>query len=748
MISGSTFRLTLLLIVLPNLYSFSQSTYTWRGANNGSWAVSTNWSPTRTTPASNDLMVFNTGTTLTISAVPTQAIGSLTISNNSNITFNGTGGTLTIGDQTGDDIVIVVSSSLTLGTSGNITLANNATSNIGGTLTINAGRTYNTNGTTVVTTVAGSIINLGTVTSTTATNLVFSSGSKYQHSQNGGAIPTATWNLSSTCLITGTTTTIPTNTGQSFGNFTWNCTSQTAASTPAAVYNIQGNLTVQSTGTAAGPGQFRMGNGTNNVLGNYSQTDGTVRIGSNTARTLIVGGNLSLTGGTLLMSSGTAVGTLNVAGNFSHTAGTITETGTGSGNIVFNGIGNQTYTGGGTLSNTINFTLNNAAGLTLNSSVSFPAALTLTIGNITTGSNVLTLGTDISNRGSLTRTSGTIIGNFKRWFATSTISNVLFPIGTMSKYRPANISFTSAIAVAGSLTAAFIPVDPGSAGLPLNDGGTSIVNVGAEGYWSINSGDGLSGGIYSLDLTADGFNGVTNVSTLRLIKRATDGNWILQGSNSPGTGTTSTPVVHRTGMSGFSEFGVGGANDNPLPVELSSFSAIIKNGEVILKWRTDTEVNNYGFEVHKSEINSPKSEWTQIGFVQGNGNSNSPKEYSFIDEKVKTGKYSYRLKQIDTDGNFEYSKIIEVNIELPAEYELSQNYPNPFNPSTTIRFTIPEPGNVKLIVYNIIGEQIYELMNEYKEAGGHTISFNASGLNSGIYIYKLESNGHVETKKK
>ena len=319
--------LSILLLTFPfNLSLLAQTTYTWRGANNGSWALATNWSPTRTTPASNDLMVFNTGTTLTITAVPAQTIGRLTISNNSNITLNGTGGTLTIDNQTGDDLAITTGSSLTLGTSGNITLANSATSNIGGTLTINAGRTYNTNGTTVVTTVAGSIINLGTVTSTTATKLIFASSSTYQHSQNGGAIPTATWNLSSTCLITGTTTTIPTNTGQSFGNFNWNCTNQTVASTPAAVFNIQGNLTVQSTGNTAITGQFRMGNGTNNVLGNYSQTGGTVRISSNTARTLIVGGNLSLTGGTLLMSSGSAIGTLNVAGNFSHTAGTITET--------------------------------------------------------------------------------------------------------------------------------------------------------------------------------------------------------------------------------------------------------------------------------------------------------------------------------------------------------------------------------------------------------------------------------------
>ena len=158
----------------------------------------------------------------------------------------------------------------------------------------------------------------------------------------------------------------------------------------------------------------------------------------------------------------------------------------------------------------------------------------------------------------------------------------------------------------------------------------------------------------------------------------------MQGSRSDGTGTTTTPVVHRTGMSGFSEFGVGGASDNPLPVELSSFSASIIGSAVKLNWRTETEVNNYGFEIQKSQMSNVKSqtEWETIGFVEGYGNSNSPKDYSFTDASVVSGTYSYRLKQIDIDGQFEYSKIIEVNLGAPKKYELAQNFPNPFNPNT------------------------------------------------------------------
>jgi hypothetical protein len=136
-----------------------------------------------------------------------------------------------------------------------------------------------------------------------------------------------------------------------------------------------------------------------------------------------------------------------------------------------------------------------------------------------------------------------------------------------------------------------------------------------------------------------------------------------------------------------------------------------------------------------------------IGFVQGNGNSNSPKDYSFVDKNISGGKYSYRLKQIDTDGQFEYSKVIEVDLGSPAKYELSQNYPNPFNPVTTIRFMLPQPGKVRLILYNTLGEKAAELVNEFKDAGVHTINFNASELNSGVYIYKLESNGFAQARK-
>jgi len=194
---------------------------------------------------------------------------------------------------------------------------------------------------------------------------------------------------------------------------------------------------------------------------------------------------------------------------------------------------------------------------------------------------------------------------------------------------------------------------------------------------------------------------------------------------------------------------VGAEEANPLPVELSTFSASIIGSTVNLQWMTETEVNNYGFEIERKagSRSSEAGNFKKIGFVEGNGNSNSPKYYSFEDNNLTAGKYSYRLKQIDTDGQFEYSKVIEVELGAPMKYELTQNYPNPFNPTTTIQFSLPESGNVKLTVYNILGEQVAELVNENKEAGVHTINFNASELNSGLYIYKLTAGNFSDVKK-
>jgi len=184
--------------------------------------------------------------------------------------------------------------------------------------------------------------------------------------------------------------------------------------------------------------------------------------------------------------------------------------------------------------------------------------------------------------------------------------------------------------------------------------------------------------------------------------------------------------------------------ENILPVELSSFSAASKNNGVALSWTTATEINNAGFEIERK---SEKSDWNKIAFVDGKGTTSSVQNYTFFDGNLTAGKYQYRLKQIDFDGSFEYSNVVEVIVNTPSKFELSQNYPNPFNPSTKISFSLPQTGHVSLKVYNALGQEVAQLINGVKEAGIHTIEFNAGNLNSGIYFYKLESGNLNQVKK-
>ncbi len=187
---------------------------------------------------------------------------------------------------------------------------------------------------------------------------------------------------------------------------------------------------------------------------------------------------------------------------------------------------------------------------------------------------------------------------------------------------------------------------------------------------------------------------------------------------------------------------------NPLPVELSSFSAVQIGSDVLLKWRTETEVNNFGFDVERaSDLNGSVQQWNKIGFVEGNGNSNSPKDYSFRDVPKIGSKYYYRLKQIDSDGQIKYSNVISIDIKMPNEYAIYQNYPNPFNPATSITYSLPSDGMVSLKIYDMLGGEVITLINENQKAGVYTIPFNGRDLSSGIYICKMSADKFVSSIK-
>jgi len=181
-----------------------------------------------------------------------------------------------------------------------------------------------------------------------------------------------------------------------------------------------------------------------------------------------------------------------------------------------------------------------------------------------------------------------------------------------------------------------------------------------------------------------------------------------------------------------------------VPVELTAFTAASKGVDVELSWTTATEINNQGFEIER--MNSVGS-FEQVGYVAGFGTTTEPKAYSFVDSKLESGSYIYRLKQIDFDGSFTYSDEVNVEVEIPLVYALEQNYPNPFNPSTTIKYSISEDGFVRLSVYNLLGEEVTTLVSNEQKAGRYEVVFDASKLSSGVYMYRLESKNFLSIKK-
>lgn len=183
---------------------------------------------------------------------------------------------------------------------------------------------------------------------------------------------------------------------------------------------------------------------------------------------------------------------------------------------------------------------------------------------------------------------------------------------------------------------------------------------------------------------------------------------------------------------------------NIVPVELSSFTANVSANKVVVNWETASELNNHGFEVQRS---IDGENFATIGFVKGAGTSTLKNSYSFSDEALPDGIYFYRLKQIDLDGKFDFSNSIQVLFEIPKEFALEQNYPNPFNPSTKISWQLPSESFVTLKIFDVLGNEVANLVNEVQTAGTHSIDFNADQLSGSIYFYTLKAGEFSETKK-
>lgn len=790
--------ITMMLIVT---IASSQTTYTWNNAAGGQWTTSTNWTPTRTTPATSDILVFSAGASYSVTNIPSQTIGRLNVSAGT-VTFSGQGGTitLTINNSTGGADFIIANGATLIqnATIDNLTLGTAATADISGTLTENG--TYNTNGTNVVTTVSGTgvIDNRNTVTCNSAAKLVMSNGSLYIHALNGGNLPIATFNATSTVEFTGITTTLPGNMDQTYGNFTWNCASQTGnLSFAANVATVNGNFSVQTTGT----GDIRLKNSggttTTNVAGDFSLSGGTLFIvGTNNTHSLNVDGNISISGGTLTRGGGTA--NFNFSGTnqtYSKTGGTISNTvnfniNTGSavdfGTSVLDG-SNGTFT----LSNNAKIITANANGIrstgafgsiqvtgtrTYNSGADYefrgastgtfttttnPQIDNLIINN--TGGNV-TLSQPMTINTGLTLTAGALISTSTNFL--SLVDNATSSPGSNASYvsgpirKTGNDAFTFPT---GRVGAGYVPIAisaPTSTGTIMtaeylrgtppnasNITAAGIKHISTCDYWTLDQ----TGTASTLNVTlnwnannpCNGTAYVTDPTTIKAVHY--NGTSWNTASPSNGTGSAATGSVTWTGVTVFSPFALGTTatgNANPLPVLFDNVRAYERSGGIEIGWSNLTERDLIEYVVERSTNGRDYIDYIS---VTPKSNLNEKADYSQFDATPASGANFYRIRCLEISGKMIYSKVLRV--DMGATKKGFSLYPNPvIGKALTLTLTGVNQGAYNVRVVTTTGQDVFHKTIQ-TQASGITQSLQLpSSMKPGVYTMVITGEGYSQNQ--
>lgn len=478
--------------------------------------------------------------------------------------------------------------------------------------------------------------------------------------------------------------------------------------------------------------QFKISNGPGTDLDVYGTlvVNGTIATNSNSSivcnsgSTIIFGSSGQISNnGNFTLSSGATLKTANPSG----INGSITTGGTKSLNngatYEFNGTSSQVT---GTLmpSTVYGLTINNSSAVTLSQSTTVTNLLNLMNGLLLLGSSNLTLGTSATVSGTPSASNMVVIsgsGEMRKEF--SNIGSFIYPIGDNSgtaEYSPVTLNFTS-----GTFSSAYCGVKVINSKHPNNSSSADFLNR----YWTITQ-SGISN--YTCSITLTYVDADINGNENNLYCGQWDGSvWTLHNVTNVENNQLTATV---TSLSDFT-----GGESSVLPIELVSFTANMVKNKVILEWKTLSEINNYGFYIERRLINSDNElsdKWLTINFIKGAGTTNNEKLYSFVDGPG-VGKYVYRLKQVDNDGTFKYSANIEVVVASPTISILFQNYPNPFNPRTEINYQLSEVSIVLLKVYDVLGKEVATLVDETKEAGHYTATFDASHLSSGIYFARL-----------
>lgn len=446
-------------------------------------------------------------------------------------------------------------------------------------------------------------------------------------------------------------------------------------------------------------------------------------------------GNATIADGQKFTSDATAKilakGNITVTSNPVVIAGAITFTNTAEKNIS-----------GSVQSKAIYMTANSA--LNLNGTGDLKATDSLTLnGIIKTNANALELGSSPTNVGSLVHASGYINGNMKRWFGAATVSDVLFPLGASTHLVPAKISYTTAPSVGGTLLGKHTmntanPLIVTS----LVDGSATIDKVSEMNIWQFDVANGLTGGNYSMELSSNLIYGVTDVTELRIVKRATSSDpWSLNGTHVAGAGTNATPIVKRSAMSGFSQFAIGSTAANPLPVTLTYLNADCGDNGVDIKWQTASENNSAYFAVERS---LDGQNWNEIAKKAAAGNSTTLLNYSIIDEDRMAGTRYYRLNQVDKDGKSTFHG--PVSSTCSDEAFTMTLFPNPTSANVSVAIQTETPGMVELTINSMDGKLINSL-TAMVDAGSSILPVNIEGNKVGVYLVNISLNGKTSIEK-
>lgn len=741
LLNHKTLTTTLIAVLLFTLNTTTAFAVlkTWNGGIGGAknWTTGANWTPAGA-PAAADDVLFNTAGAITFSTMPaTGSYASLEVSNGAVVTFvGGAACTLTLGSAGADPDFFVAGggSSLTLGTNVSIILAASATANISGDFFITAGRIFDATAAGVVTSVFGTINNAGTVNGTLST-LTFQSGCAYVHNQDGGTIPTATWNATSLCSITGLIALHPAGGNQAFGNLTYNCPGMNTNLTMVNGVSVANDFTISNTGSA----RLLMTNGSLTV-GRDMDIQANFTVSGTTDRTLTIVRDASISGGgniDLCSGTGANVGTLNIGGNLT-SFGAITETGTGRGQINFNGSTAQVFNQSGAFVNTIGIGINNTAGVTFSNSVTINDALTLTNGILNIpATTTLTIanGNAIGGTGfGATKHIATAVAGATQGFVRvdnfAVSTPYLFPVGTGSLYLPVTLNSANTLANNTFSVASFNGVTTN--GLP---NGTAFSpaqkDKSVDAVWTVNyNGAGTPTAPLPVTMTLAwpaSLEG-TSFSTFSAAQIGIS-RWSATWGNCIGTGDNSANTATRTGITSFSPFGVG-ATPGVLPVKFSYLNASKGNGYNTLNWKAECTGSELSYVIERS---GDGRNFSAINTIAANQVTCS-QPFSYNDNTVLSSTVFYRIKVINTDGISTNSGIVKVGAQA-ADMRIGGILPNPVSNTAQLNIIIAKKDKVELAIISPEGKVVYKNMLQL-QAGTSIVPLEIANLSKGTYILR------------